>query len=204
MPQNKTNIPSKKITLQRPFTLPRTTRQDRQINDLLEQNDKRSFDSNSGGYIGGNNSSTDLLVPIVQEALAAVKENISEEDVTEIVYTKPNEPNFPKLIFIAAVMKDFSDVPAGLSKVLIPLNSIVSLILSAIVFFWMLGKLGFMNKKILRRFFLLLLETIPGLNFLPILSIFVFLAHNKEKKVVKIFLDVVERIENLRQVKKRA
>lgn len=171
----------------------RASRRRREVKDGAQPGRTYSYED-----IGRFSATT--VLPALQTALRKENERVAEEDAAEIIATPPQNPHFPTLIVIAAVLKDFFLDPAATAGVFtIVFSWIGSALLGAILFVWMLGKLGFMKKQLIRRFLLLLLDFIPGLSFVPFYVIFVLLAHFREKKIVRIFFSVLEEIEELQK-----
>ena len=118
----------------------------------------------------------------------------------------PPTAHFPIVMFSFAVLNDFVINPIlfGVSLVVPPLgwglNLFVSIIFSLALFFWLLGKVSFVQKRLVRRLVnkivvTPLVKVIPGLSLLiPQSVILVLLAHNEEKKIVKLFLDNLEKL----------
>jgi|GEM_PF-5010267 len=96
-----------------------------------------------------------------------------------------NTPNFPVIIFIAALIKDSTDIiTLGF------LGILTGPILSMIIFFHMFGKSSFTKKMMwkwfLRRFiWTSAIEILPGFSVIPITTTLVVRAHFRESKLVK-------------------
>ncbi len=105
------------------------------------------------------------------------------------------------IILSLAVLKDLLDILTTLSIVGIPFSIALSVVITLILFFWSLGKMsgGWWKKKLVRWMLTWLIiaflgEATPFLQVLPIASIFVLMAHHREKKVVKLFNQVLEEL----------
>ena len=126
---------------------------------------------------------------------------VFDTDATpELKGALPSEPSFPVIIFILAITKDVLDWPANLSVVLAVFASVLSFVIGIIIFLWLLGKLGFFKKQLLKwawkRFIVVIAaEIIPGLNMLPWATVFVYLAHKKETKLVRLLFASLERLQ---------
>lgn len=112
----------------------------------------------------------------------------------------PEKASFPLIMIQLAVLKDLLDLPINLTLIFAFLTSVLSIFLGIVIWIWLLGKLSFWQKRFLRwaipRFLgVLFLEFIPGLNIIPMATIFVLLAHNREKKEVQAFWKLVRELE---------
>jgi hypothetical protein len=135
-----------------------------------------------------------------RDVLKKVKEIFNDNGVKfqkgdEInIITKPTQkPDFPYLIILTAIIKDIIDFPAEISVIGIILTTFLSIVLSIILFFWVLGKAsgGWWKRRIigwiwLRYFTITILEFIPFLKMIPAATIFILMVHNKENKIVKL------------------
>ncbi|TSC66950.1 MAG: hypothetical protein G01um101472_580 [Parcubacteria group bacterium Gr01-1014_72] len=109
----------------------------------------------------------------------------------------PQKPDFPLLLFLAALFKDVLD-GLDLTGVGVVITTILSLIIGAVIFLWLLGKVGFIQKRILRwawgRYIgVMLIESIPFLKLIPTTALFVWFAHHKEDKLVKLAFSALEK-----------
>jgi hypothetical protein len=114
---------------------------------------------------------------------------------------KPAEANFPHMFFLLALLKDTLDIPLELSIIGIVLTTILSFFIAVAIFFWCKGKMsgGWWKKKVIRWLWIryvavVILEFIPFFKLIPATTIFVWMVHNKEKEIVKLFNEVLETI----------
>jgi len=121
----------------------------------------------------------------------------------------PPTAHFPIIIFGFAVMKDFIIDPTLAGVELTGVGALVAgglglainFVFVLTIFFWMLGKLSFIQKRMIRwlirrAIFAGLLGTVPVISLIvPEATILVLIAHNKEKAIVKLFLAGLEKIE---------
>ncbi len=124
---------------------------------------------------------------------SAEGENLEKGDITLLLKNTPTEPSFPFIMVTLAVIKDILDIPGELSIIGIVATTILSVFISLILLFWCLGKLsgGWWKKKIIgwlwtRYIFAVLIEFLPFMKMIPATTIFILMAHNKEKKIVKL------------------
>ncbi|MEK7185641.1 MAG: hypothetical protein AAB726_03395 [Patescibacteria group bacterium] len=129
----------------------------------------------------------------VREIFNDKGENFEDGDEELIVEDPPEEPNFPYLMLMAAILKDVLD-SLDLSIVGIILTTIFSFIFAITMFIWCLGKLKgrFWKKYIIRWLWkryvvVIIIEFIPFFKIFPIATIFVLMAHHHEKKIVRLF-----------------
>jgi hypothetical protein len=126
---------------------------------------------------------------------------ITKQDIDLAVEGRPEKPPFPYGIFLVAFIKDILDLVFTVSIVGIIVVLPLSFFMAFILFFWLQGKMsgGWYKKKIIKwlwkRFFLTIgLEAIPFLGLIPATTIFVYMAHNKESKLVQHFDNLLEAI----------
>jgi len=89
---------------------------------------------------------------IIEKVQNIFRDNGEEFEIVDEVklVTKPGEiPNFPIIIFMAAIIKDLLDIPQELTIVGIIFTTILSLILGAVLFIWTIKKTngGWWKKK---------------------------------------------------------
>lgn len=125
-----------------------------------------------------------------QEELNEIRgEGLSEDDVEALKSGKTQRPNFPFLVFSAAIVKDVADM-ASLGTV----GIIISIITTPIIFFYTLGKMGFIKKKLWKKFTLTAAaELLPWVSFIPASSLFVLSAHATEYKQIDRVLNIIEK-----------
>ncbi len=134
------------------------------------------------------------IVGRIKEIFQEQKEEFEDGDEKMLIAEPPEKPEFPWIIFLAAVIKDILDVPLELTLVGIILTTVLSFILSIVLFFWILGKAsgGWWKKKIIswlwsRYVAVIILEFIPFFKIIPTTTIFIYMAHKRETKLVKLF-----------------
>jgi len=139
----------------------------------------------------------------IQTTFRSAGEDISIPDIEILQENNARKqplPSFPYFIFTIALIKDIFDMVATISLFGMILTPIFSFLCSLILFFWTLGKisgwLGFKKKlitgAIIRFFGMFAIELIPGVNFLPVTTIYVLLAHYRETKMVKLINKALE------------
>ncbi len=117
-------------------------------------------------------------------------EGLTEEEIESFKSGNTSKPDFPFIVFSAAVIKDIADL-ASLGTI----GIFVSIITSPIIFFYTLGKMGFIKKKLWRRLtFTVVAEFIPGASFIPFSTFFVLSAHATENKHIEKILNMIEKI----------
>jgi peptidoglycan biosynthesis protein MviN/MurJ (putative lipid II flippase) len=116
-----------------------------------------------------------------------------EEDSELLVTDPPVLPNFPIAMFVIAVLKDILDT-LDLTGIGIILTTALSFLMALILFIWFLGKLGggWWKKRVVswlwaRYVLVMVIECIPLFKIIPATTILILMAHNKEKKIVKLF-----------------
>jgi len=121
--------------------------------------------------------------------------DIPVEETRELELTgMPETPSFPFIIVLIALLKDGIDIiSVGF------LGWFASLLVGFVLWVWIITKSNPVERRILRWFTIRLVVVvfigfIPIINFLPEMTIFVFLIHNKEKKVVRFFYKNLERL----------
>jgi len=142
-------------------------------------------------------------------ALSSIyKQTITENDIPYIegdeqllIIDPPKKPNFPYFILTIALFKDFIDIPANLSVVGSFLPIFTTFIVWTILFFWMLGEMNgkWWKKFIIKRLILWMIgvavvEALPFGSIIPATTILVLMIYYKEKKIVKIFNQILEEI----------
>ncbi len=123
-----------------------------------------------------------------QEVENLESEGITKEDIEGAKINIPEKPEFPFLIFMLAVTKDIVDwVGLGVA------GTIVNIIVAPIMFLYLRGKVGYVQKWIYRKYvFTMILEFIPFINLIPQNAIFVIRAHLKENEQVDKVLTFIE------------
>lgn len=118
----------------------------------------------------------------------------SDEELSE-ARSDLSIPAFPLVIFFIAILKDVLDF-AELSIIGILLSWIATIIFALIIWFWTIGKVGFVKKMIIRRLALMIaIALIPVVDLLPEASIFVLWVHLRETKYIGDLLQAFEKIE---------
>lgn len=114
---------------------------------------------------------------------------LTSEYVETLTLEDVQKPNFPIMIFFAAIIKDIIDIPS-----LGFLGPITSAMLGIVIWFWIMGKTSFMRKMLLKKVIWksLVFEVAPGVSAAPVASFGVILAHKKEGAMVEIFWKIIE------------
>lgn len=138
---------------------------------------------------------------VLQRISSQYDESLDGADVKILVEAPPQKPEFPFLMVFVAVLKDILDIPLELTLVGIIFTTIFSLIIGLVLFIWCFGKIsgGWWKKKIIgwlwkRYIFTIILEFIPFIKIIPVTTIFVFMVHYKELKLVKLANQVLEEL----------
>ncbi len=124
-----------------------------------------------------------------------------EKELTEMQIRPPSLPGFPYIIFPIAVLKDLLDF-GDLTIVGIVVTTVLSFVLSVILFLWILGKMGGsglwkrrrIGKLLIRWGITVTIEFIPLFKIIPTNVIFVLLTHYDETKIVKLINTGLERL----------
>ena len=130
----------------------------------------------------------------LRNIFADVNENLDQETLETLAAdTSQEKPGFPFFIFSLAIIKDILDAITGGA-----ISFVFSLIFGCIIFLWLLGKVGFGQKALIRwaartGSVVALVESIPVLGALPMSSIFVLLAHYRETKAVQLLFWALEK-----------
>ncbi|MEN9920275.1 MAG: hypothetical protein RL538_168 [Candidatus Parcubacteria bacterium] len=129
--------------------------------------------------------------PGIKKAVSDIRKIIDDENEVILVSKPPKMPSFPILIVLMAIFKDVIDF-LNLTIIAAPIPIIASFIVGMVLFFWVLGKAsgGWWKKKLIkwlwkRYVIALVVELIPLVNIVPTTTIFILLAHYREKKIVK-------------------
>lgn len=134
----------------------------------------------------------------VREGMKQAKEILKKQgfyqdgDIENLLSTKKVElPPFPMFIFVIAILKDLIDI-ADITLVGVVITTLLSILFSIILFFWLIGKVSgkWWKKKVLnwlwkRYIAAIIIEFIPFLKIAPVMTIFVIMAHRRETKVVR-------------------
>lgn len=135
----------------------------------------------------------------IGELFASRGEKFEDEDAQRLQEAPPSTPGFPFMIAGVSLLKDVLDWPFDVSLVFAIVAWLLSVLMGLILTFWTFGKIsgGWWKKSLIRwlwmRFFIMLgLELIPFVNMIPANTIFVLMAHYKEKKIVKLFDEALE------------
>jgi hypothetical protein len=125
-------------------------------------------------------------------------------DIKLLINKPPQTPQFPFLMVSLAFIKDVIDIPLELTLIGIVFTTVFSLLLGLVLFIWCFGKLrgGWWKKKLIswvwKRYILtIILEFIPFIKIIPVTTIFVFMVHYKETKLVKIANQALEELKKL-------
>lgn len=128
----------------------------------------------------------------IREVFSAEHEEFDEEDAIEVLNNPPDPVHFPIFIFVLSVVKDIMDM-LDLTLIGIIVTTLFSIFASITIFFWMFGKVKgkWWKKKILRflirrAIIMICAEVLPFIKMIPTTTIFVLMAHYKEKKIVRL------------------
>lgn len=139
-----------------------------------------------------------------REIFSNITKLSDEEDEKLIISDVPKIPPFPFLIVLMAVFKDVIDFLLNLTLIAAPLPVISSFLVGVVLFFWVLGKAsgGWWKKRLIkwlwtRYVITLLIELVPFVNIVPATTIFILMAHYREKKIVRIINGVLEELRKL-------
>ncbi len=139
----------------------------------------------------------------LRNARRIIKDNqdlFNDGDELLMVKKPPVTPPFPVIIVGLAILKDFLDV-LDVSIIGIIFTTIASILVSIILAFWTFGRAsgGWWKKRLftwlIKRFLIMLgLELVPFFKIIPATTIFILMAHYREKKLVKIANLVLEEL----------
>jgi hypothetical protein len=139
----------------------------------------------------------------LRNARRIIKDNrdlFNDGDELLVAKKPPITPSFPVIIVGLAILKDFLDV-LDLSIIGIIFTTITSILVSLILAFWTFGRAsgGWWKKRLIKwlikRFIIMLgLELIPFFKIIPATTIFILMAHYREKKMVKIANLILEEL----------
>ena len=142
-------------------------------------------------------SKLDSAFERIREIFKDRGENLDNKDEESLLSAdeKPIIPDFPFIIVMLAILKDVAiDGPLTFSIIFGIFTPIVSFALAVILFFWVLGKLsgGWWKKKLIRWIWMryiaaIAIELIPWINAIPATTIFILMAHYRNKKLVQLF-----------------
>lgn len=145
------------------------------------------------------------VVNIITKAFNEAGENVTETEISEIdeadlTLEKQESSNFPQIMFGAALFKDILDW-LQVTGVWAIVSTILSVILSAIILIWLIGKMhgAWWKKKLIRGLWVryviaMLIEYIPFISIIPANTILILMAHFREKKIVIIFNKILENL----------
>lgn len=139
----------------------------------------------------------------IKQVFSRENEDFDDKELNQLTGAPPARPDFPFLIFLVAIFKDVLDIPGDLSVVGIIFTTAASLVLSMILTLWCLFRLsgGWWKKRMIRwlwtgLFITFVVEILPFIKIIPTNTIFILMAHFKEKKIVRLFdsaLEVIHR-----------
>lgn len=134
-----------------------------------------------------------------EEIARAVGEAVGDPELKELRANLPEEPEFPWLMFGAAIFKDLLD-SLDLTGVGVVITTFISFVLALVIFFWLFGKIKWYQKGLLRWMIrrygiVIVLEFIPFVKIIPIWTFYVFFAHHREKKVVRLIYEGLGRLQ---------
>ncbi len=142
----------------------------------------------------------------IDEVTAAFKKegfDVVVEDGSIATNEAPKHASFPFFIFCLALIKDVLDTQE-FSIILIIVTKILSIMIAVIIALWMMfhfrgrwwrkSGLKVLGKLWIRFFGTAALEMIPFAGIFPWNTLFVLWAHNQEKKIVKIFDNLLRKL----------
>lgn len=160
--------------------------------ELLDRKNRRGDDT-AGRSMW--NKKSKLYFKALRKARKIIKDNgdlFQDGDEALLNEKPPENPPFPILIFLVAILKDLLDV-LDVSLIGIIVTTLTSLCLGVILAFWVLGKAsgGWWKKKLIkwlwkRYAMMFIMEMIPFFKMIPATTIFILMAHYREKKLVKV------------------
>lgn len=144
------------------------------------------------------NAEVQKIVSEAKELFEKEGESFEEEHVAKLEEGLPDKPIFPINILLVAALKDAIDI-FDLTIIGIIPTTILTVVIWLILFWWMWSKINWWQKGLtrwaLRRLVIFMLgEVTPFLKIIPFSSIFVVMAHNREKKIVQLFYQVADKI----------
>lgn len=118
---------------------------------------------------------------------------LDENEEQLIDATPETEPDVPIPMLLLAGTKDFLDV-LDLSLVLIIITTLLTLMITPILFLWVMGRLrgSWWKKIVIRMLALQVLEFLPIMKIVPGTTIIVWMAHSHEKEWVRAFNAALE------------
>lgn len=143
----------------------------------------------------------DRTIKEIEESFHKANEgDFEDEEKKELLINPPKRPGFPFLIVGVAALKDLLDT-LDVTGIGVFFTTVLSLILALIMGLWSFGKMsgGWWKKRLIRwlliRYLLVvIIEFIPGIKIIPTNTIFIIMAHNKEKKIVQLFNLALEKL----------
>jgi len=136
-----------------------------------------------------------MAIPKVKKKSRTQVGDVTIEETRELeLMGIPKTPVFPIIILSIAILKDGMDIATlGL------LGWLGSVLVGFVLWIWIITKSNAVERRLLRWFvrrvvIVVIVGFIPIINFLPEMTIFVFLIHNKEKGVVRVFYNALERL----------
>lgn len=137
-------------------------------------------------------------------------DDVQKEVFMEAEATPPEKPKFPKELFMLWLMIDIIDILAEIGWVTVALPivwRIIKIVAYIWLFLWAIGKAGFGQRKILKSVLnskqvrtavtmrivaVFAIEMIPVIAVIPTNVIFILLTHNRNKKIVQKFWELLE------------
>ena len=164
--------------------------------EIQQRENKNNSENEEGEEMFNDEEALEQAKEIIQEG----GHDISDEEVKHVVQNPPSQVEFPQNMLILAVIKDLLDVILTLTGVGIVVVFIYSLFYFIISIDWTLkraNKLGFAKKFVIRKLLNRMLlssaaEVIPGLDVLPLATVFLLLNHYSEKRFVQLLIRAVE------------
>jgi hypothetical protein len=133
----------------------------------------------------------------------------TDEEIGQILKAKaPEKPSFPIFMLFLALLKDILDT-LTLTGVGYILCLAVSLIIGGLIFIWLLfkGKAPWKKKRMqksLQRFIAVCIaDLIPGINIIPMETVFIIMIYLDEKKAAESLGDALGTLRNMKRFLRR-
>ena len=121
-------------------------------------------------------------------------DGIVQEDIEEAKINPPKKPDFPFLIFMLVAFTDIGGFVGGILTLGFA-GTILNFITAPILFFYLSGKVGFVKKRLYRKYiFATVVKIVPGINFIPQNTIFVVRGYMSEIEQVDKILSYLENL----------
>jgi hypothetical protein len=122
------------------------------------------------------------------------------DDSKLLLENAPEKPQFPTVMLTLALLKDLFDA-VDATLILIVLTTVLSFVISLVLFLWILGKMGggWWKRKIIKKLWVkwgiaTVIEFIPLGKIIPATTIFVLMVHYDESKIVRVLNGALSRM----------